>query len=185
MHPAILRQLDMEKERPMLPGHLLPVLEGRDMITCVSARERFEEIVEIVASDTERERARLLLSHPDDDTTPETRTGRMQELSTHPCGTLKLPVVTVPDHSLVSTDPSEFQQVAGKLSSVNRGAFMTGWARGLTTVTSNRAVAKMVESACCAEELGVEVVGPDVFVVESARSLVGKGKMICDVVAER
>ncbi|KAF8533408.1 hypothetical protein BDD12DRAFT_761254 [Trichophaea hybrida] len=180
MHPAILRQLDMEKERPMLPGHLLPVLEGRDMICCVSARERFEEIVDIVASDTERERAQLLLSYPSSSSniTPEDRIKRLQELSTHPCSTLKLPIVTVPDHTLTSTDPPEFRQVSGKLSSVNRGAFMTGWARGVTTVTSNRAVAKMVEAACS----GGEVVGPDVFVVESARSLVGKGKTICDVV---
>lgn len=193
-HPAIQRQLDMEKTTPMVPCHLLPVLQHRALITSVSSRRRFAEIVGVIATDTERERARLLLIDDSADAdskpplTPAERAARMAELSMYDCSALQLPVVTVPDHKLADTDPPGFRQVADKLSPVNRAAFLTGWVRGLTTVTSNRAVAKLIEAVCggiscggggCGgeqegEEEEAEVVGPDVWVVESARSLVCK-----------
>ncbi|KAI5812815.1 hypothetical protein BZA77DRAFT_322902 [Pyronema omphalodes] len=169
-HPAILRQLEFEAAEPMMDVHLMPVLKGRKLITAESARERFDEIVSIVASETERERAHLLLSYPDDNSTstlsPEARIKRFQELSCRNLEGLKLPVETVVD------EPGKDQEVALKLSVVNRGAFMTGWQRDVTTVTSNRAVAKVVAAACQGMEQG-----PDVMVVMSARSLVGKGKI--------
>lgn len=183
-HPAILRQIEMEREKPMLPDQLLPVLAGRDLLCSSSARARFQEIVDIVASDTERARANILLvslsDEPKDSPTPEERLAQMQALSTHPLTGLRLPVETVPDFHPTEEDPAEYRRVAMKLSVVNRGAFMTGWARELTTVTSNRAVAKVVEAACSVEESGEsgEVMGPDVFVVDTARSLVGRARKI-------
>jgi hypothetical protein len=177
-HPAILRQLEMEAERGMIVSHLLPVLRGRKLFCAKSARDRFDEIVDIVASPSECARAELLF--PRSPVPPEELAEQFAKLSVHPVGEILLPVETVPDHIAGPEDPPGFERVAGKLSAVNRGAFMTGWKRGVTTVTSNRAVAKMVAAACEGKEEGQDVVGPDVYVVESARSLVGKAKRIGD-----
>ena len=201
-HPAIQRQLDTEKTTPMVPCHLLPVLQHRALVTCVSSRRRFTEIVDAIATDSERERARLLLldepagADSEPPLTPVERAARMARLSVYDCSALQLPVLTVPDHKLADSDPPGFRQVADKLSPINRAAFLTGWVRGLTTVTSNRAVAKVVEAVCGGggggeggggeqdEEAEAEVVGPDVWVVESARSLVCKAKRISGVAEE-
>ncbi|KAA8903852.1 hypothetical protein FN846DRAFT_907974 [Sphaerosporella brunnea] len=180
-HHAILRQLEMEAERGMIKDHLLPVLAGRKLFCSQSARDRFDEIVEIVATPTERARAELLFPPPSPAPAapPRELAEKFQELSVHPVMEIFLPIETVPDHVATANDPPGFLRIAGKLSAVNRGAFITGWAHGVTTVTSNRAVAKMVEAACSGEG-NEDVVGPDVYVVESARSLVGKAKRIID-----
>jgi hypothetical protein len=165
----------------MLETFLLPVLANRALLCASSARDRFDEIVAIVASDTERARWLLLLDNTEGGMSAEDRIRKFQELSAYPVGMLKLPVETVTDYSRTDGEEEEeeevFTRVSKKLSVVNRGAFTTGWKRGLTTVTSNRAVAKMVEGC-----VGAQETGPDVWVVNAARSLVGKAKRIEDVV---
>lgn len=69
-----------------------------------------------------------------------------------------------------------FRRIAHKLSAVNRAIFMTGWQRDLTTISSNGTVAKMIEGIV--EATGGGLSGPDVLVIPTARSLVGKAKKI-------
>lgn len=148
-----------------------------------AAAKRFWEIVEIVASGTERERAEAMMKTGD--------VKRFGELCCHkmPNEGLKLPVKVLDDDDEDEDDDDEdegqegedvnddekevMERVAGMLSVVNRGAFMGGWKRRLTTVTSNRTVAKMIEAA-----VGEHESGPDMFVIDTARSLVGKAKKI-------
>jgi hypothetical protein len=189
----------MEKEQAMLPVHLFPVLAGRELVCTSSTRERFDEIVSIVASESERARAALLLdpspwSKKKDDAkslSPEERRSRFQDLCVHPLPVdLRFPVRTLTEQYQQGSDAEnrQFHKVAMKLSQVNRGVFMTGWQQGWTTISSNRTVAKMIET-WLEEGTGVEegkdegedgqvVIGPDIYVVPTARSLVGKAKRI-------
>jgi hypothetical protein len=73
--------------------------------------------------------------------------------------------------------PSVADKVAAILSDINRSVFLYGWVTGLTTITSNRAVAKQVASMI-EEDMheDEEVDGPQVWVCDTARSLVAKDK---------
>lgn len=196
-HPAILRQLEFEKDLALLPNLLFPALAGRRMVCTATARDRFEEIVEIVGSDTEKIRALLILDKHqkkkkrpindeyDEDCdkeraeqeSTESLLAKFQANSIHQIpSTLLLPIKTLPP-SDPESDPESLldcqTRVSRKLSQVNRSVFMEGWKRGYTTVTSNRTVAKLIEGQIQEGEKG-----PDLFVLETARSLVGKAKKI-------
>lgn len=183
-HPAIVRQLEQEQQQPVISELILPIVASHFLICSLSARKRFDEIVNLIASATERRRAAILFEQLDGESGhaqnngPEEQLGRFEEQSIHRMTGLRLPVRTVPDEIADSEngDSSELVRVAGRLSGVNRGTIITGWKRGLTTITSNRAVTKLVEGCIRDGE-----VGPDVFVVLTSRSLVGKAKTICDV----
>lgn len=171
IHPAIANQLEFEKTEPMLTTHLWPVMEGRDLVCTEVAAKRFWEIVKTMASAKEAERAELLMNR----TESGDNLKRFAELCMHPLPEkgLHLPVYVLEEDSLEDSKEEVMKRVGAKLSAVNRGAFMGGWKAGLTTVTSNRAVAKIIASQVHDNE-----VGPDLYVVESARSLVGKAKKI-------
>ncbi|KAH0602603.1 uncharacterized protein H6S33_008684 [Morchella sextelata] len=203
LHPAILRQLEFEKELALLPNLLWPALRGRRMVCTNTARERFEEIVEIIGSENEKLRAELILDtrrknkkqqsagkdqyyYDEDDMepvkpqeSPTSRLKRFQEVSIHTVPEdILFPIVTLPEweseESLEHSEEKEcMARVSKKLSQVNRSVFMMGWKKGYTTVTSNRTVAKLIEG-----QVGEEEKGPDLFVLDTARSLVGKAKRI-------
>lgn len=202
-HPAILRQLEFEKGLALLPNLLWPALRGRRMVCTNTARERFEEIVEIIGSENEKLRAGLILNtrrenkkkqsvgkdqyyYDEDDMeptkpqeSPASRLKRFQEVSIHTVPQdILFPIVTLPEweseESLENSEEKEcMTRVSKKLSQVNRSVFMMGWKKGYTTVTSNRAVAKLIEG-----QVGDGEKGPDLFVLDTARSLVGKAKRI-------
>ncbi|RPB09255.1 hypothetical protein P167DRAFT_608064 [Morchella conica CCBAS932] len=202
-HPAILRQLEFEKELALLPNLLWPALRGRRMVCTNTARERFEEIVEIIGSENEKLRAELILDtrrknkrgqsagkdqyYYDEDhmepakpqESPASRLKRFQEVSIHTVPEdILFPIVTLPEWEseelLEHSEEKEcMTRVSKKLSQVNRSVFMMGWEKGYTTVTSNRTVAKLIEG-----QVGDGEKGPDLFVLDTARSLVGKAKRI-------
>lgn len=192
-HPAILRQLEFEKDLALLPNLLFPALAGRKMVCTATARNRFEEIVEIVGSNTEKARALLILDKhrrnkkpiSDEDWDEEQETHepteslltKFQKYCIHQVpSNLLLPIRTLSPENPGSDADLEFEcqrRVSSKLSQVNRSVFMVGWKRGYTTITSNRNVAKIIEKHICDGEKG-----PDLFVLGTARSLVGKAKRI-------
>lgn len=198
-HPAILRQLEFEKELALLPNLLFPAIAGRKMVCTETARDRFEEIVEIVGSETEKARALLILDrlrnkrkksaardehYYDEEDRDKVEAqesagsllGQFQSKSVHQVpANLLLPIRTLTSEDLRGgLEELECQtRISQKLSQVNRSVFMTGWRRGYTTITSNRTVAKLIEGQILEGEKG-----PDLFVLETARSLVGKAKRI-------
>ncbi|RPA93551.1 hypothetical protein L873DRAFT_1847162 [Choiromyces venosus 120613-1] len=173
-HPAIIRQLTLESSGRRMCEEIYPLLHTRALLTTATARKRFVEIVDIVGSHSERERARMLLEG-------EAEVGEWEGLSTYGLGrggggegekwVLGLPVRVIDDDWEPESNLQE--RVGGRLSGVNRAVFITGWKRGFTTVTSNRAVAKSIEGL-----VGDGEVGPHVVVLGSSRSLVGKGRNI-------
>lgn len=198
-HKAITRQIELEARDHLLPECLYPALEGRDMVCTVEAATRMREIVEQIGTETERIRAKLLLNDED--------TGNMD--ASHSCSNqpllslfaaqseypvpphLRLPITikSASTTELLQHLPPIAQKVAEELSAINRSVFLYGWAKGITTMSSNRAVSKVVEGIVSSEltkhdelEGGLEkvresVAGPEVWICGTARSLVGKEKM--------
>lgn len=194
-HPAILRQLEFEEDLALLPNLLFPALAGRKMVCTATARVRFEEIVDIVGSDTEKARASLILDKRrkkkpinmeygegwyEEPEVPEPSEYLLERFRSncihHVPSNLLLPIITLSPDNLGSDADFELEcqrRIMSRLSHVNRSVFMTGWKWGYTTITSNRGVAKIIENHIHDGEKG-----PDLFVLGTARSLVGKAKKI-------
>lgn len=184
-HKAITRQIQVEARDRLLPEHLYPALEGRDLVCTTEAATRMREIVEQIGTKSERARAELLL---DDNKDRNSEDGGApfpssllslfafySEYAVPP--TLRLPILVTSTSipTLLQQLPPVAQIIAEQLSTINRSVFLYGWAQGVSTVSSNRAVAKVVEEII-ADKGGGKVVGPEVWLCAIARSLVGKEK---------
>ncbi|PWW79611.1 hypothetical protein C7212DRAFT_350454 [Tuber magnatum] len=174
-HPAIIRQLALESSGRRMGEEIYPLLHARTLLTTATAKKRFVEIVDIVGSPSEKERARMVLEG-------QAEEGEWEGLSTYGLGAsgagggggkweLKLPVGIIEDDWAPENQVQ--QRIVAKLSTVNRAVFVTGWKKGFTTITSNRTVAKTIEGLVEDGETG-----PDMFVLNTSRSLVGKAKRI-------
>jgi hypothetical protein len=62
------------------------------------------------------------------------------------------------------------------LSPINQSVFLYGWITGITTISSNRTVAKTIEGTIETHRLADDDSGPDIWLCPTARSLVGKEK---------
>lgn len=177
-HPAIKRQLELESSGRRMGEEIYPLLHSRALLTTATAKKRFVEIVDIVGSPSEKERMRMILEG-------QAEEGEWEGLSAYGLDDknaavgaggggkweLKLPVGVIEDDW---TPENQLQQrIVAKLSTVNRAVFVTGWKKGFTTITSNRTVAKTIEGLVEDGETG-----PDMFVLNTSRSLVGKAKRI-------
>ena len=186
-HKAITRQIALEAREHLLPGSLYPALRGRDLVCTTEAARRMREIVACIGTEAEKARTRVVLGDTDDDD------GRMngekgalnRELgrwSEHVVpGDLRLPIreVAGAGEGEGKVELSRVQRkVAGRLTVINRSVFLYGWREGVTTVSSNRTVAKLIEGIVEEEMKGEEAGerGPDVWLCGTARSLVGKEK---------
>lgn len=198
-HKAITRQIELEARDHLLPECLYPALEGRDMVCTAEAATRMREIVEQIGTETERIRAKLLLNDEDTGNMDASHSSSNQLLLSRFAAQSEYPVppdlrlpITIKSAStteLLQHLPPIAQKVAEELSAINRSVFLYGWAKGITTMSSNRAVSKVVEGIVSSEltkhdELGgglekvrESVAGPEVWICGTARSLVGKEKM--------
>jgi len=173
-HPASVRQLKMESEEQLLPSILYPLLQGREMICTTEAARRMREIVSTIGTDSEKARTDIFISSSalSPDASPDLHSS-LNLLTHHPIpSNLHLPISVVPSAVDLARLPAIAANVAAQLSEINRSVFLYGWQQGYTTISSNRAVVKGVESVF--EEERSEEVGPDVWLVGTARSLVGK-----------
>lgn len=185
-HKAITRQIELEARDHLLPEYLYPALEGRDLVCTTEAATRMQEIVEQIGTKSERARAELLFDD-DKDGTNEDMVARVAPCASNLLSlfashseyavpaTIRLPIliISAPISELLQQLPPVAQVVAEQLSAINRSVFLYGWARGISTVSSNRAVAKVVEEII-ADKGGGKVIGPEVWLCATARSLVGK-----------
>lgn len=182
-HKAITRQIELEARDHLLPECLYPALEGRNLVCTTEAATRMREIVEQIGTKSERARAELLLDEYDDQENEEAvkhpPSSLLSLFASHSeydvPSTLRLPifVTSAPIPDLLQQLPPVAHTVADQLSAINRSVFLYGWARGISTVSSNRAVAKVVEEIVTAQG-GKKVMGPEVWLCATARSLVGK-----------
>ncbi len=196
-HAAIRRQIDREAKEQLLPSVLWPAMAGRELVCTEEAAARMREIVSSIGTTEERQRTALLLS--DDSPSPETTRTNLQPLSHHPIpASFRIPIRIVnAGIDLEDLDPLK-KVVAEQLTVINQSVFLYGWVRGFTTVSSNRMVARVIEGVVegefervgegqgqgqgeegldkVSDGSGGELIGPEIWLCETARSLVGKEK---------
>lgn len=184
-HRAIIRQMELEEEQPLLPSELWPAMVGRHLVCSEEAAKRMREIVDTIGTDTEKERTAIIMGDPvaqrlDKDELLQ----RFQRLSDHEVPhewLIPIKVVNVqPDINAGLQDgklPPVAHKVTEVLSAINRSVFLYGWVKGIVTVTSNRTVNKQIENVIEENRDGDNSLeGPPVWVCDTARSLVGKDK---------
>ncbi len=182
-NPAITRQIEIETREHLLPSSLWPAMAGKDLVCTHEAAKRMKEIVDTIGMPNEKARTELLLDNG------PARSGRdlreaFAKYSDHaipPSWSLPIRIVQaeVAEHDIRNaiqgaTLPPVALQVADQLTDINRSVFMYGWIDSMTTVSSNRTVAKQIESIV--EKCGQGAVGPEIWLREPARSLLGKEK---------
>lgn len=178
-HRFLRRQIEMEKEEQLLPNSLWPACGSRPLVCSQEAATRMNEIVNLVGSVSEKKRRDYLMETQETaNWSREQRVKGFQELSAYEVPLhWNLPIVVV--DAALSTQkhlPPIAYKVMERHSAINKSVFLYGWAAGMTTISSNRAVAKEIEAAVEAYREGTEDVGPHIWLCQAARSLVGKEK---------
>jgi hypothetical protein len=194
-HSAIMRQIKSEETATLLESEIFPLLVTRQLHCTWHAARRMREIVQMMGTAAEKARAEIFFGEAACTllSASELRI-KLMELSDHNVPTeLRLPiqVVDFDADAMLAGDSSSFSigmmlQVASGLSEINRSVFLYGWCQKMVTISSNRAVAKEIEKGVCQllderDEVGEsiprdDVAGADIWVCDTARSLIGKEK---------
>ncbi|KAI9788277.1 MAG: hypothetical protein M1835_002359 [Candelina submexicana] len=187
-HRAIRRQIELEEEEKLLPTFLFPAMGNRELVCTAEAAKRMREIVDLIGTPAEKARMVLLMG--------EERNANGAEEQAYDAATRRknlvtsfrqyseydipsewnLPIHIVDGHIDITLLPRTAIAVADSLTAINRSVFLYGWAAGRTTISSNRTVAKLIETVIEEHRSSEEDVGPDVWLCPTARSLVGKEK---------
>ncbi|CZS99365.1 hypothetical protein WAI453_008202 [Rhynchosporium graminicola] len=175
---AISRQIDTEAKDQLLPNNLWPACGSKKMVCTRHAAVRMQEIVETIGTETERKRTKLLMSE-DPSRSPEDILVEFQSLTDYPVPkdwALPIQIVDVDIPSIMTSLPPVAEKVAETLTLINQYVFLYGWSNDLTTVSSNGSVAKGMENIIEMHREDETTLGPDVWLSQSSRSLVGKEK---------
>ena len=178
LKPVIIQQMEREVEEQLLQAVLYPLLKGHDLVCTKEAAVRMREVVSTIGTAAEKERTAILMG--DLDFTAQELREKLSALSTHTTpAQLSLPIKTVQAEIDLSRLPPVAEKVVDHFSktdtsSVTRSVFLYGWQANITTISSNRVVAKAIEGVI--HEQDTDDGGPDVYLVSTARSLVGKEK---------
>lgn len=175
-HKAVKQQIVRERDDQLLPKSLWPACGSRRMVCTKEAKQRMMEIVQLIGTEDEKLRTELVIgggrSH-----SLEERIRSLQDLSCHRIPMdVKLPI------EVVEVDIPEMEKEIGhlatelkaELTTINQSVFFYGWAKGLTTISSNKTVAKEIENMVETKRENDEEKGPDIWLCPTARSLVGK-----------
>jgi hypothetical protein len=181
-HPAIVKQIEVEDEQPLLPAEIWPAMVGRRLVCTKEAVKRMRDIVDTIGTEAEKKRTAIILS--DSGVGRRELLQRIQQLSDHQVpDEWLLPIKVVDVREKITGGwrqgvlPVVAHSVAEILSDINRSVFFYGWAEGITTITSNKTVVKQIHSIIEDNRNGDDdLEGPRVWVCDTARSLVGKEK---------
>jgi hypothetical protein len=184
---AISKQIEIETRDHLLPSSLWPAMADKDLVCTQEAAKRMKEIVDTIGMPKERARTNILLANDGQDQDEQTQKSLQMAFAEFTDYTVpktwRLPIrivnATVSDADIQSaikagTLPLVAARVAEQLTDINRSVFMHGWICGITTVSSNRGVAKQIEGIV--EKDGRGAMGPEIWLREPARSLLGKEK---------
>ena len=181
---AIRRQIELEIKDHLLPRSLWPAMADKKLVCTDQAAKRMREIVATIGMPNEKERTELLLGEGNSEgRSKEDLLSNLQLYSDYPVpASFKIPIHIMPSPpaSRISAAiesgklPRIAQQIMEELTDINRSVFMYGWLEGYTTVSSNRTVAKAIENTI--EKRGLGEKGPEIWLREPARSLLGKEK---------
>ncbi|KAF2762853.1 hypothetical protein EJ05DRAFT_481730 [Pseudovirgaria hyperparasitica] len=175
---AVTQQIAVERRAQLLPNTLYPVLAGRDLTCTTEAAQRMRQIVSTIGTDSEKARANIFVCD-DAQNTKDNLIKRLANLTDHDVPpVLCLPIRVLPPFDLpatLSALPAVAAKVAEQLTDINQSIFLSAWANGITTLSSNATVAKQIERII--EELrgeDEETTGPHVWICSESRSLVSK-----------
>ncbi|CEL03314.1 hypothetical protein ASPCAL04470 [Aspergillus calidoustus] len=183
-HKAINRQIEIERERPLLSTELWPTMESRELICTSEAAKRMREIVDTIGTDTERMRMAILMGdHSFKEMKSASLIEELQKLSNYQVPVhLNIPIRIVDAQPAINLGkqqgklPPVAQKVEEILSDINTSVFMYGWVSKIMTITSNRTVVKQIETTIELQRDAEDLEGPLVWVCDTARSLIGKEK---------
>lgn len=169
---AIIRQIEIETRDHLLPSSLWPAMADKDLVCTQEASKRMREIVATIGMPNEVARAELVLDDGQEQQGKDLRVA-FAKYSDYPIpSSWRLPIrivsAAVSDSDIATAIganilPSVAQRVAKQLTDINRSVFMYGWMQSVTTVSSNRTVAKQIEEIV--EKQGGGVFGPDIWCV--------------------
>ena len=178
----IARQIKLEVEDQLLPRNLWPACGDRKLMCTREAADRMREIVSIVGTETEKERAALLVYQGGEGQTSLSREQcieEFQKLSDYQVPlkwSLPVKVIDIDLDSIRSSLPPIAREVEKVLININQSVFLYGWSSGSTTLSSNGSVAKGIEGKIEDYRVNDEDSGPDIWLCPTSRSLVGKEK---------
>lgn len=184
-HTAINRQIEIEKEHPLLPVELWPATHDRELLCTDEAAKRMREIVDTIGTDTEKKRTQILMG---DGSFKDLDSGalvqQLQDSSDYQVpAQLSLPIKVVEARPVIDSArkegklPPVVNGVADTLSDINYSVFLYGWVTGVVTISSNRTVVRQIETTVERYRNGDEdLEGPPVWVCDTPRSLIGKDK---------
>ncbi|KAL4748365.1 hypothetical protein BDW72DRAFT_154938 [Aspergillus terricola var. indicus] len=181
-HKAINRQIEIERERPLLSAELWPAMESHQLLCTSDAAKRMREIVETIGTETERKRMTILMGDPPfTNAESASLVTELQNLSDYQVPPrLSLPIRVVDASAAIKLEKSKLPPIAHKveeiLSDINASVFMYGWVSGIMTITSNRTVVKQIETMIEGHRDDEDMKGPLIWVCDTARSLIGKEK---------
>lgn len=184
-HPAIVRQIEVEKEKPLLTSELWPAMDDRELVSTTEAAVRFKEIVGLIGTETEKSRSQLLLGEePYGNIDRGALLQKFQELSDYQVpAQWQIPIKVIDSQPAVDAAQKNddlhpvVHEVGKTLSDINNSVFLYGWITGLTTISSNRTIDKQIEATIEDNRNDDDdLTGPDVWICDTARSLVGKDK---------
>ncbi|OKL60795.1 hypothetical protein UA08_03529 [Talaromyces atroroseus] len=184
-HRAILRQIEVENELPLLPAELWPAMTNRKLVCTEEAVTRMKEIVGTIGTESEKLRTAIFLGEGDmEGLETDTLLSKFQQLSDHPIpNQLQIPIQVVDAHAEIDAAlqqnkfPPVFHKVTEFLTDINRSVFLYGWATGIVTITSNNTVVRQIENTIERNRGDDDAMeGPKTWVCDTARSLIGKEK---------
>lgn len=183
-HRAINRQIEIERERPLLTTELWPAMESHELVCTGEAAQRMREIVETIGTETEKQRMTIIMGdQPFAGATSASIVGELQKMSDYQVPSqLDLPIRVVDANAAFASGnkqanlPPIAQKVEKILSDINTSVFMYGWISEIITITSNRTVVKQIENLIEMHRDEEDLIGPLIWVCDTARSLIGKEK---------
>ncbi|KAK4977310.1 hypothetical protein LTR66_010776 [Elasticomyces elasticus] len=182
-HTALKTQIKAESKLQLMPSILYPAMGSHALVCTRAAAKRMHEIVDTIGTESEKARTAIMMGTD----ASQTRQQLVRDFRHHSIHEIpadwQLPIaVADEDTAAVATTrlPAVAQQVGRKLTPINQSVFLYGWARGCTTITSNRTVVKQIEAVIDdATPASEDAQGPMVWLCPTARSLVGKEKNRC------
>ena len=172
----VCAQIIEEEKEKLLPTHLYPAIAAHPMVCTQEAAEQMLLIVNTLATDTEKVRANILLAQDEyQNSSPTQLMQAWESLSDHavPEG-FTLPIRIVPSQLDSYKLPKVADQIGRELSPLNKAIFFYGWAEGLTTLSSNRARARQIDTIINEHGLEDGEAGPHIWLCGESRSLIAK-----------
>lgn len=176
-YPGEVRaQIQEEEKEKLLPTHLYPAIGAHGMVCTEEAANQMMLIVDTLATDPEKRRANILLGRQEYEgiSSDELRKA-WADTSDHavPEG-FALPISVVSGDIDYGNLPKVSHRIGQELGALNKAIFFYGWAKGLTTLSSNRARARQIDSLINEHGLEDGEAGPHIWLCGESRSLIAK-----------